>query len=79
MGTIRVGEVRFRVYSHDHTPRHVHAIIGSGQVKLVLGADRGVSVDGEHRLNKSELRRAIATAVSVFDQLVTLWEATHGS
>jgi len=79
MGTIRVGEVRFRVWSHDHTPRHVHAFIGSGQAKLLLGADRGVSVDSEHRLSKSELRKAIAAAVSAFDELVALWEATHGN
>jgi hypothetical protein len=79
VGTLRLGEVRFRVWSHDHTPRHVHAFIGSGQVKLLLGADGGVAVDGEHHLTKSEVRKAVATAISAFDELVALWEATHGN
>jgi hypothetical protein len=79
MGTIRVGEVRFRVWSHDHAPRHVHAFLGSGFAVLVLEADGTVLVREEIGLTRSELRKTIAAAVSAFDRLVALWEKTHGN
>ena len=58
MGTIRVGEVRFRVWSHDHTPRHVHAILGSGEAILILEDDGNVILDEQIGLTRSEIRKA---------------------
>jgi hypothetical protein len=46
---------------------------------LVLEADGTVLVREQTGLTRSELRKAIAAAVSAFDRLVTLWENTHGN
>ena len=66
VGTLRVGEVRFRVWSDDHHPRHVHAFIGSGEVKILLLAGGGVVAERPRGLTKSETRKAIAAAVTAF-------------
>lgn len=63
---------------HDHAPRHVHAILGSGIAKLALENDGTVVLQEQIGLTRSEIRKAIAAAVFAFDRLVELWEATHG-
>jgi hypothetical protein len=78
MGTIRVGEVRFHVWSDDHEPRHIHAEIGSGRVTLWLQADGAVVVGKIIGLNRNEVRKARAAAISAFDALAALWEEIHG-
>jgi hypothetical protein len=46
---------------------------------LVLETDGTVLVREKIGLTRSELRKAIAAAVSAFGRLVTLWEKTHGN
>ena len=78
MPTVQVGAVQFRVYPQDHLPRHVHAFIGDGEVIIDLRNDRTVAVadrrNAVRNATRTEVRRALETAASVFDQLVLLWE-----
>jgi hypothetical protein len=78
MPTVQVGEVWFRVYPQDHSPRHVHAFIGDGEVIIDLRSNRTVAVakrrNAIRNATRSEVRRALATAAEIFDQLVSLWE-----
>jgi hypothetical protein len=68
----------FESWSDDHHPRHVHAFIGSGEVKILLLAGGGVVAERPRGLTKSETRKAIAAAVTAFDELIALWDVTHG-
>lgn len=81
MPTIRVGAVQFRVYPQDHPPRHVHAFIGDGEVIIDLRHDRTVAVadrrNAVRNATRSEVRRVLAIAADIFDQLVLLWEQTQ--
>jgi hypothetical protein len=82
MGTIRVGGVWFEAYPGDHTPRHVHAFVGSAEVILDLGDDGTVALakrktSARRKANASEIRKAVRIAITVFDQLVALWETTR--
>jgi hypothetical protein len=78
VSTVRIGEVRFRVYPQDHTPRHVHGLIGSGQVIVDLRTDGTVRLarraDAVVGVTRSEVRRVLVAAARGFDQLVAAWE-----
>ena len=75
--------VCFCVYSNDHAPRHVHALIGETRVIIDLLAD-GVRIAERGRpftppnAPRSDLRKAIDVAAKHFDELVQLWESMHG-
>jgi hypothetical protein len=76
--TIRVGEVRFRVYPQDHPPRHLHAFIGDGEVIIDLRTDRTVAVadrrNAVRNATRTEVRRVLSIATGAFDLLVAMWE-----
>lgn len=78
MPTLRVGEVRFRVYPQDHPPRHIHAFIGDGEVIIDLRVDGTVAVasrrNAVRNATRTEVRRVLAVAIGVFDLLVSMWE-----
>ncbi len=81
MTTVRVGEVRFRVYPQDHLPRHVHGFIGSGEVIVDLRVDGSVALaerrDAVCHVTHAEVRKVLAAAASAFDQLAAEWETMH--
>jgi hypothetical protein len=81
MTTVRVGEVRFRVYPQDHVPRHVHGFIGRGEVIVDLRADGSVALadraDAVRRVRRAEVRKVLAAAARTFDRLAAAWEAMH--
>lgn len=81
MTTVRVGDVRFRVYPQDHQPRHVHGFIGRGEVVVDLQADGSVALadraDAVRRVTRAEVRKVLAAAASAFDRLAAAWEAMH--
>jgi hypothetical protein len=70
MMTVRVGEVRFRVYPQDRLPRHVHGFIGRGEVLVDLRADGSVALadraDAVRRVTRAEVRKVLAAAAYVF-------------
>jgi hypothetical protein len=79
--TVRVGEVRFRVYPQDHLPRHVHGFIGSGEVIVDLRADGSVNLADRRfavrHVTRTEVRKVLVAAASAFEQLAAAWEAMH--
>jgi hypothetical protein len=79
--TLRVGEVRFRVYPQDHRPRHVHGFIGRGEVIVDLRADGTVALanrsDAVNRVTRAEVRRVLAAAATAFERLAEAWEVMH--
>jgi hypothetical protein len=81
MTTLRVGEVRFRVYPQDHLPRHVHGFIGRGEVIVDLRADGSVALvrrsDAVNRVTRVEVRRVLDAAAMVFEGLGAAWEEMH--
>ncbi len=59
VGTVRVGEIRFRVYPQDHEPIHVHGFIGSGEVIVMLFADGTVGLDDrDDAVRRARVRRS---------------------
>lgn len=82
MTTVRVGEVRFRVYPQDHRPRHVHGFIGRGEVIVDLRADGTVALanraDAVCDVTRAEVGKVLNAAASAFDRLAAEWEAMHG-
>lgn len=81
MTTLRVGEVRFRIYPQDHHPRHVHAFIGLAEVIVNLRADGSVALacrpDAVCEATRSDVRRVLSAAAEAFDELAAAWEAMH--
>jgi hypothetical protein len=60
----------------------VHAFVGSAEVILDLGDDGTVTLakrktSARRKANASEIRKAVRIAITVFDQLVALWETTR--
>ena len=85
MGSIRIGQVRFRVISGDHAGSavpHVHADIGSGEVIVEL-ASGGVRLSVAHsdpirgRVTRNELRIVLRTARDSYQQLLELWKESQ--
>lgn len=83
VSTVRVGGMRFKVYPQDHEPRHVHALIGAGEVVIDLRADGTVALaaraSGAIRgsVSRNEVRKALAAAAGAFDRLAKAWEDMH--
>ncbi len=76
--------VRFCVYSNDHSPRHVHALIGSTRVVIDLLATGDVRI-AERRgavsppnAKRSDVRKMLELAAVHFEELEELWEGIHG-
>ena len=81
MTSLRVGEVRFRIYPQDHPPRHVHGFIGAGSVIVDLRTDGTVGLadrsDAVRQVTRSEVRKVLEAAAEGFDQLIAAWEKMH--
>jgi hypothetical protein len=76
--------VRFSVYSHDHSPPHVHAILGNVRVIVDLLADGGVMLskrrDAMSPLNakRNVVSQIVDIATENATELQQLWERIHG-
>lgn len=86
MGSTRVGQVRFRAISGDHSDAkitHLRADIGSGEVVgefLAQGAVRLSKAHGEPirgRVTAREVRLVLEASRDAYDQLVALWKASQ--
>jgi hypothetical protein len=76
--------VRFSIYSHEHLPPHVHGtasgvivvldLLGAGKVELSKRKDAITPPNAK----KNVVARIQRIAESKADDLMTLWEKTHG-
>jgi hypothetical protein len=69
---------RFVIYSHDHSPAHVH-ITGPGHAKVDLGGPSGEpELVYSVGIKRSDMRRLMAEVASQRDHLLQEWERIHG-
>ena len=84
VGSLKLGGIRFAVYSNDHAPRHVHGYLGETVAIVDLMRDGAVGLarrwDAIRPFNakRSDVRKVLHTAALNFEALVALWEAIHG-
>jgi hypothetical protein len=83
VGSISFDGVSFRIYVFDHLPPHAHGVYGSTLVVVELGDAENVSIrPGSIQPNnakRSDVRRIVDMAVEHYDELMRMWEATHGT
>lgn len=84
MGTKTFDGVWFISYSHDHAPPHVNGEYGSVRVVVdllpdgsVRKSDRWDAVKPKNG-KRSDVRRILALALDHAQELMELWEGTHG-
>ncbi len=86
MGSKRVGQVRFRAISGDHSGAaipHLHADIASGEVVIEFLAGGAVRLSKAHgepirgRVTARELRVVLETARDTYDELIALWKVSQ--
>jgi hypothetical protein len=84
VGSYRFDGVTFRVYSDDHAPAHVHARYQGIAAILELGQDRIVRFanrwDALRPMDakRNHLSHILQVANGHFDDLMELWEESHG-
>ena len=73
----RAGGLRFVIFTDDHAPAHVHAVVAGGEAKIELGGDdpRLVWVRG---LSRADARFAVAEASRELTKLRAAWGRVHG-
>lgn len=85
MGSKTFEGVWFIVYSHDHSPPHVHGKLGGIQViidllpnnKIVQSRRRAAVTPANAK--RSDVRRILTVAAAHTQELWDLWEKTHGT
>ena len=86
MGSKRIGQVRFQIYSGDHPGAaipHFHAFVGRGSLAIELMPDGTISISHVHRkpeaghLTKRDIKIILATAEAAHEELLALWEASR--
>ena len=76
----RAGNLRFVVFLDDHGPPHVHVFSGGGEAKLLLGeADGRPSLVWARRMDRGNLRRAMAETLAHRAKLLVAWRRLHDS
>jgi hypothetical protein len=84
VSSLKFDGLRFVVYSNDHRPRHVHGFFGEAEVIFDLRADGAVALAARRDAirpadaKRSDVRKILNIAVRHFEELVALWEGTHG-
>ena len=76
---LRVGGLRFVIWSHDHDPAHVHVYVGGGLVVVKLGG-RGRKPETRENIGASgaDERRALRITSEHQAFLLSKWEEIHG-
>ena len=83
---MRVGQVRFRAISGDHSGAkvpHLHGDIGSGEVVVEFLDDGTVRLSQTHgdpirgRVTTRELRIVLEAARDSYHELLSLWKASQ--
>ena len=86
MGSKRIGQVRFQIFSGDHAGAaipHFHAFIGRGSLAIELMPNGTIRISRVHRkpvtgyLTKRDIQIILATAEAAQKELLALWEASR--
>ena len=76
---LREGGFSFRIYSNDHDPPHVHAVLGAGVVVITLGSpDDAPEVREFHGVKSQDVRRALDIACERQGLLLEAWKRIYG-
>ena len=84
MVSLRLGGVRFLIYSNDHPPRHVHGFTGEAEAIVDLRSDGNVALakrtDAVRPTNakRADVKKICRVAAEHFAELAGLWEKIHG-
>ena len=85
MGSIRFEGVRFAAYSEDHDPPHVHGFYADVEVVLdLLIVENAVSLSKRRKSirptngSRADVNYILQLAADHYEELVRLWEETHG-
>ena len=85
MGSKTYKGVRFSVYPNDHLPPHVHGAYSGVTVVIDLMSNSQVAVADRKKsivppnAPRNAVSKIIRTAAENFDELLKLWEETHGA
>ena len=70
----------FMVYTHDHTPAHVHIWKGGNELIVNLGDDiQSAAIRENNGMSRAEAKRAWQIVVAQRDFLSEEWENIHGN
>lgn len=73
---LRAHGMRFVIYSNDHEPAHVHAIVGSGEAKInLIGSTEVVQATG---MTRAEIRKALDVVRTNRLLFLAEWRRIHG-
>ena len=80
---LRQGRWIVKIYAppREHPPPHVHVLLGhTGEVIILLGTENTApTVWAVHRMRGHDVVRAYRLVETHHAQLVTAWEALHGT
>ena len=85
MGSKTIEGVWFQVFSHDHSPPHVHGSYGSVLVIVDLLLDGTVQESSRQNAitpaggKRSDVRHVFEVALRHYAELKALWEKMHGT
>jgi len=79
MASIRYNGFQLRIYSNDHPPPHVHAIHGSGELRIILGDDENEAQIEKvlSPMKKTEARNALIAVNENKKRLLEKWRAIY--
>jgi hypothetical protein len=66
---------KFKIYTNDHTPAHVHVYVGDGFIRIQL-ADNFVR--SSTNVKESELKKALRLTAKNRGKLYSAWVKIHG-
>jgi hypothetical protein len=73
----RAHGIRFVIYTNDHRPVHVHAVL-AGAVAVIEVDDTGVTLRAVHGMSLARVRQAMELAYENRSLIRQRWEEIHG-
>lgn len=68
-----------RIYTHDHSPAHVHVVRAGAVVVITLPTETAdASIERVGRMTRSNIRKALDLVIANAVLLQEKWEEIHG-
>lgn len=68
------------IFTHDHSPAHVHVFKAEGEVIIVLGDEKTrLQTRENNRMSLKDEKRAIAIVADNQSMLLQEWKKIHGN